>query len=84
MKHQNHKGAARGAAPLARVDGLEPQYETPTAERQAIFLGSTEPRAARSQKAAVGLTVDRPVVGVVNGPRLHRETTYLLSRHRAP
>ena len=36
------------AAPLARVDGLGPSYNLgATTARQAIFLGATEPRAAR-------------------------------------
>jgi len=45
------KGAATGLPPLARVDGLEPQMlSDPTAGRQAIFLGATEPRAARPER----------------------------------
>ena len=48
----NQRGIPAGC-PFARVDGLEPRYETPTAVRQAIFLRETEPRAAQSQKAAV-------------------------------
>src|SRR5262249_24445324 len=55
-------GAARGKSrsrlergsdlgcPLARVDGLEPLMRTPAVGRQAIFLGTTEPRAARPGK----------------------------------
>jgi len=36
--------------PCARVDGLEPELATPPqAGRQAIFLGATEPRAARPE-----------------------------------
>jgi hypothetical protein len=39
----------RSGCPSARVDGLEPQciLTLPAAGRQAIFLGATEPRAAR-------------------------------------
>jgi hypothetical protein len=41
------------AAPLARVDGLEPKIE-PAADRQAVFLGATEPRAAGPGKPPLG------------------------------
>ena len=57
----------------------------PAAERQAIFLGATEPRAARPGKVpAAGIGSRATRSRAVNGPLLHRETTYLLSRHRAP
>src|SRR5262245_55777208 len=42
------------AAPLARVDGLEPVMKYPAVGRQAIFLGATEPRAARPGFPAAG------------------------------
>jgi len=48
----SRSGLERGsdqAAPLAQVDGLEP-LQSPAAGRQAIFLGATEPRAARPER----------------------------------
>ena len=43
------RGAA-DAAPLARVDGLAPPImKCPMVGRQTIFLGKTEPRAARPE-----------------------------------
>ena len=57
----------------------------PAAERQAIFLGATEPRAARPGKVPTAGIGSRAIRSrAVNGTLLHRETTYLLSRHRAP
>src|SRR5262249_41057673 len=66
----NLKGAAtRLPLPCARVNGLEPPKEKPwppAAGRQAIFLGATEPRAARPEETRRGATPSRPrpVAGV--------------------
>jgi hypothetical protein len=48
--HPHSKGAATRLPLRARGDGLGPSDETcrPAAEWQAIFLGTTEPRAARA------------------------------------
>jgi hypothetical protein len=55
------------AAPCARVDGLEPLIRAPAAERQAIFLVATEPRAARPGKPPPRSDASRPrPVGGVN------------------
>src|SRR5262245_2715442 len=49
------KGAAtKLPLPCARVDGLEPVMKYPAVGRQAIFLGTTEPRAARPGFACRG------------------------------
>src|SRR5262245_21172183 len=45
------KGAATRLPLLARVDGLEPM-RSPAAGRQVIFLGATEPRAARPERGS--------------------------------
>src|SRR5262249_10494502 len=58
----------RPGCPLfcAQVDGLEPLIRPPAAGRQAIFLGATEPRAARPERkpAAGDASRPRPVGGV--------------------
>src|SRR6266568_1448424 len=46
--------------PLARADGLEPLTTPPAAGRQAIFLGATEPRAARPGKKPPRAAASRP------------------------
>jgi hypothetical protein len=44
---------------------------TPAADRQAIFLRESEPRAARPERCPpLAESVDRPVLQVVNGLRL--------------
>src|SRR6516162_105067 len=62
------RGSDQAAPPCARVDGLEPfTARSPAAGWQAIFLGATEPRAARPEKARRGATPSRPrPVGGVN------------------
>src|SRR6516164_6871973 len=51
------RGSDQAAPPCARVDGLEPfTARSPAAGWQAIFLGATEPRAARPEKARRGAT----------------------------
>src|SRR5215470_18613409 len=61
------RGSER-AAPLARVDGLEPlMLAFPASGRQAIFLGATGPRAARPGKETPprsDASRPRPVGGV--------------------
>src|SRR5262249_46366574 len=45
------------AAPLARVDGLEPlMLAFPASGRQALFLGTTGPRATRPEETRRGAT----------------------------
>src|SRR5262249_135619 len=46
------------AAPLARVDSLEPlMLAFPASGRQSIFLGATGPRATRSEETRRGATL---------------------------
>jgi hypothetical protein len=55
LRGWSHDEADQGAhttAPDARVDGLEPSKRTSNG-RQAIFLGSTEPRAARPERSVL-------------------------------
>jgi len=63
------RGSDQAAPPCARVDGLEPLTMLPAGGRQAIFLGTTGPRAARPGKTPPrGATPSRPrPVGGVNG-----------------
>jgi hypothetical protein len=47
---------------LARVDDLEPHTLCPRRDWQVIFLGSTEPRAARPERCPPGTSSRRPPV----------------------
>jgi hypothetical protein len=64
------RGSDQAAPPCARVDGLEPPLRAspPAAERQAIFLEATEPRAARPKESLPrGIASRASPVGGVNG-----------------
>jgi len=52
-QHRETTKRATRKLPLRAPMALDRLFEISTAERQAIFLGETEPRATRSQKAAV-------------------------------
>src|SRR6516162_7039138 len=63
------------AAPLARVDGLEPlMLAFPASGRQATFLGATGPRATRPEETRRGASLvgqGRLVVSTVGKKGLH-------------
>ena len=53
LQPRSRRGAFSFAGLVRASIALNRDNETPTAERQAIFLGSTEPRAARPERPAV-------------------------------